>query len=275
LGPVISRRRALAASAAFITGLALDPTGLPAPEKARATGVVCADQKFKDCDLWALESMDQDLKPRVKGSSLDATLAIATAEINWQVRRNYCAHQAAMRHCQPCETCDAESGNCKSTCEPNETCQNGECLCGPCYRRAANLFGIGCEPIPCPPDEECNPNTGQCEGACGGQTCAPGATCCSNQCVDTQTDPNNCGSCGNICPEDRSCVNGTCSPCEVGYTYCQGPGAPGGSQCCYPEQICCEGYCAPSGYHCCPGSLEPVCPPGQGCCAPPILNCGC
>ena len=289
LAPTVSRRRALVASAAFITGLTVDATRQPIGE-ARAGGVVCADQEFKDCNLLALEDMDSDLKFRVRDSALDAALAAVTADIHWQVHRNYCAHRAARKYCGPCETCDLETGNCTSTCEPPETCQNGECGCPPCYRTAPNIFAIGCDPVFCPPDEQCNPNTGQCEPACGGQTCRPGTACCSNQCVDLQSDQNNCGACGNICPAGKACcsggcvdlqsdqfncgscgnmcsgatficANGTCSQCYAGQKYCQAPGR--------------QGTCCPAGWQCCPVSTASIICCQSSCCPTNFYRCGC
>lgn len=193
LGARISRRRALIGSAAFVAGLTIDTTRVLAPEASASVGVACADPAYKDCLENAESAYKEDLKGRIKGSGLDRSLAGATGLFNWTVFRNYCAQHAAQRHCGPCETCGGEAGTCLSICEADQVCQNGKCVCAPCFEPSHSLFGIGCDPVECPSGQECNPNTGQCEPTCDGQTggdlcagasgaadkcCPPGSHCC-------------------------------------------------------------------------------------------------
>ena len=225
--PAISRRRALAGSAALFAGLTVD-TGRAAVPEARASAVTCADQQFKDCDAQALDDFDDvvDYVPPGHDDAVDQALGAVNAMASWQYRRNLCAKAAASRHCGPCETCDLSSGACVTTCEPNQVCVNGKCVCGTCFTPAANFFGIGCDPVQCPAGEECNPATGKCEPTCGGRTCPGGPNCCFQ------------GQCGSLCPPGNS--NGVC--CPPGFKCCVD--VPG------QLYLCCPGNCCPP-YHTC------------------------
>lgn len=223
LAPGISRRRALGGTAAFLAGLAVDAGWIRAPGASANVGANCADQAYKDCLENAESNWKDDLKPRVKNSDLDKALAGVTADLNWLAFRNYCAHTAAQRHCGPCETCGYDTGTCVSICESDQLCQNGTCACAPCYQPAANMLGIGCDPVDCPPGQACNPNTGQCETTCGGQTCSGGPDCCFG------------GECGQLCPSGELC-------CPPGFKCCLDV-PPNG-------YICCSGNCCPP-YHTC------------------------
>ena len=140
--PPISRRRALAASAAMLAGLAVDG-GREAVPAADASGVACADQAFKDCDDAALEAMDDDLEAGDPEGGLDKGLNAAVAGFNWEIRRSICARDAASRHCGPCETCDGGSGNCDSICDSNEECVNGSACARSASPRRPILLASG------------------------------------------------------------------------------------------------------------------------------------
>jgi hypothetical protein len=69
-------------------------------------------------------------------------------------------------------------GHCEIQCDPNETCQTGECRCG--------AGGPNCSGEE---DSFCCPATG---------------------CVNRQNDENNCGTCGNVCDRGERCNDGRC-----------------------------------------------------------------
>lgn len=88
-----------------------------------------------------------------------------------------------------------------------------------CYWRTASEFIFT--------DTPCQGNSTECDtlsvGVCESQPgcevgCPTGRTECLGACVDTRRDDNHCGACGTACGADASCVQGTCTCDEPGFT---------------------------------------------------------
>ena len=113
-------------------------------------------------------------------------------------------------------------GKCGNTCNPDQTCQGGVCVCN---QGKVNCSGE-CSDLVNDPN-----NCGGCNNKCSGDKsvcldgvcqCNPGKIECSGGCKDVNNDPDNCGSCGNICPDNkRLCLGGVCE-CSPGKVNCSG-----------------------------------------------------
>jgi hypothetical protein len=184
--------------------------------------------------------------------------------------RNCCVDSTGGQTCQGGKCCrkpgfgcaaNAEccSGNCCDgfCCAPNQTCQNGECVCNDPWEPC----DLSC----------CNPLTQECRnGACcssEGVRCSRDSQCCSGVCKDGQCDPPPCQSKGGACSHSSDC-------CDEEYP-CYGECC--GSVCCAPcehcynpdVQLCCLSYQTESGGGPCKERVyDPVtycCSPGTAC----------
>jgi len=197
-GMPLTRRRLIAAGAAFATTLAIDaaPQSL---DQAAASGARCADDKFQRCiaDAWANYHREQEKGCRGSASGCqDAIFIWVGAAIGAKLMQNTCRKEAAQRNCSSCETCDFSTGYCTSMCRANESCCSGKCIdlkndssnCGSCGRACVSPS------ICCP------------------SMAAPGAPP-QGQCVDPGSDFDNCGGCGIVCPSGQICNQGMCITC--------------------------------------------------------------
>jgi hypothetical protein len=115
-------------------------------------------------------------------------------------------------------------GACDHACEPDEVCQDGECVLectepyvdcdGVCVDLTSDPENCGMCGVECAEGEACY------RGVCG--ACPPGLTNCDGVCVDLQTNGDNCGACGHECPPERPvCDHGECvEVCGEGRVLC-------------------------------------------------------
>jgi hypothetical protein len=154
-------------------------------------------------------------------------------------------------------TTTTNCGTCGTQCGPNQTCENGQCICPSPRATCSN----GC----CAAGQVCRNGTGEC--------CAPTKTTCVPD-VDCGDVPDGCGNtipCGNTCANPTPiCTGNTCSGCT-------------GDEQCGANQRCCDGSCvagvccaaaecAPSGNACADHQCR--CGSGTVCSAPKATCCG-
>lgn len=139
------------------------------------------------------------------------------------------------------------TGNCCNgfCCAPNQTCQNGECVCDELYEPC----GLGC----------CNPLTQECRnGTCcklENVQCSGDSECCSGECCR-----------GVCCADGEVCKDGRCKklPCGTSLAGCAS-----GDKCCPGTAGRQNGQCCQSDWVCC--MTDPS--TGEGGCCPPELRC--
>jgi hypothetical protein len=146
-------------------------------------------------------------------------------------------------------------GQCGSTCEDSEVCNDGKCVCRPsltmcsgdCVDLDTDPANCGACGAGCGNGQLCVAGAGaagKCipPAAAGANPCGPGYTHCpSGICVldaSLLNDPLNCGGCGSVCGPDQVCVVGSCkdyyvSPsctacpcaaCDSAHTCCHSSG---------------------------------------------------
>jgi len=133
------------------------------------------------------------------------------------------------------DTSDRDPARCGAdevSCEDDEYCVGGACVCRP------GLTRIDEDCVDVRSDaEHCGGEGVSCalcvEGVCGA-ACPAGATTCEGGCVDTSTHPLHCGECGRPCSTDQICVGGLCRdfspapcaacPCACATACCGYPG---------------------------------------------------
>lgn len=132
------------------------------------------------------------------------------------------------RHCKDTYNDPLNCGECFNTCNPNESCNGGNCTCG---------------------------TSGDCTFQAPTDTCCP--TPSGPACVDVLTDRNNCGACGHACITGAFCCQGKCKECPFGEMpdpqTCQCPPMPqpqqywcNCNQTCYTDEGTCFANCHPS-----------------------------
>jgi hypothetical protein len=181
---------------------------------------------------------------------------------------------------RPCNW-GCENGFCKEdpclqvTCNLNQHCEDGACVCDNMYGDCDTSSLNGCETYLSTLD-----NCGECEFSCGPKgicvngtcdcdygfddcnnswtdgcetdilfddlncgtcedPCEAGMTCCSGTCVNTNTDNGNCGGCMTFCVGMTECCRGGCIDTQLDPENCGSCG----NVCQAPTLTCCWGSC--------------------------------
>jgi len=164
-------------------------------------GNECPDDGAASCGRTGLCSGNRSCALYPSGTTCQAAACVGdVAHFADQCNGSGSCVDGGTQNCLP-YTCNAASGQCRSSCSDPSHCQAGWiCVGGACLKDA----GQACQ---------------------AGSECASGA-CCDNVCRNLSTDPNHCGQCGRACQAQNgtnTCAGGTCVPsCNSGFGDCDG-----------------------------------------------------